>query len=152
MARIYICIFSELTELELRSYEGVCTMSHGTKVNITSGDGILLINKDRQYVFGATRATSSAYKPTTDLSQNVYSNHKYNKWEVTIRPIVYFTNPILYEELRELIGASVKYKTNIYKGFLNSFQEAFVSLGKDIPAPDSSEILKKLNFIIKLHV
>ena len=150
MTKIYISIFSNLTESELRNHMGGFTLSHSTKVNISDGDGILLVNKDRKYVFGVARATSSAYIPT--VPQNIYSETKYNKWEIDIEPVVYFANIISYEDLRELIGASPNYKTNIYKGFLNGFQEAFVSLGANEPAPDSAEILRKLDTIVRMHV
>ena len=146
MTKTYISIFSNLTEQELRNHMEGFTLSHSTNVNISDGDGILLVNKDRKYVFGVTRATSSAYIPT--VAQNIYSDTKYNKWEIDVEPVVYFANPISYEDLRELIGASPNYKTNIYKGF----QEAFVSLGANEPAPDSAEILRKLDTIVKMHV
>jgi hypothetical protein len=119
-------------------------------VNISDGDGILLVNKDRKYVFGVARATSSAYIPT--VAQNIYSETKYNKWEIDIEPVVYFANPISYKDLRELIGASPNYKTNIYKGFPNAFQEAFVSIRTNEPAPDSADILRRLDTIVKMHV
>ena len=150
MTKNYISIFSNLTEQELRNHMEGFTLSHSTNVNISDGDGILLVNKDRKYVFGVTRATSSAYIPT--VPQNIYSDAKYNKWEIDVEPVVYFANPISYEDLRELIGASSNYKTNIYKGFLNGFQEAFVSLGANGPAPDSADILRRLDTIVKMHV
>ena len=150
MTKTYTNIFSNLTESELRNHMGRFTLSHSTKVNISDGDGILLINKDRRYAFGVARATSSAYIPT--VPQKIYSIPKYNKWEIDIEPVVYFANPISYEDLRELIGASPDYRTNIYKGFLNGFQEAFVSLGANEPAPDSAEILRRLDTIVRMHV
>jgi len=146
MTKNYISIFSNLTEQELRNHMEGFTLSHSTNVNISDGDGILLVNKDRKYVFGVTRATSSAYIPT--VAQNIYSDTKYNKWEIDIEPVVYFANPISYEDLRELIGASPNYKTNI----LNGFQEAFVSIGANGPAPDSADILRRLDTIVKMHV
>jgi hypothetical protein len=146
MTKNYISIFSNLTEQELRNHMEGFTLSHSTNVNISDGDGILLVNKDRKYVFGVTRATSSAYIPT--VAQNIYSDTKYNKWEIDVEPVVYFANPISYEDLRELIGASPNYKTNI----LNGFQEAFVSIGANGPAPDSADILRRLDTIVKMHV
>ena len=149
MAKNYISIFSNTTEQDLRNHQGF-TLSHSTNVNISVGDGIILVNKERRCIFGITRATSSAYIPA--VAQNIYSETKYNKWEVNVEPFVYFANPISYEDLRELIGANANYRTNIYKGFLNGFQEAFVSIGKDIPAPDSAEILRRLDTIVRMHV
>ena len=146
---VFIRIFNNLSEEDLRNHNNHFTLSHFADVNISAGNGIILANSERKYIFGMTRATSRPYIPTEP--QNIFSDTRYNQWELDIEPITYFGNPISYEDFCELIGGNPDYRTNIYKGFVNEFAKAFVADGIGRIAPDSAKILKRLDIIMQIQ-
>jgi hypothetical protein len=128
---VFISFFDNTTEAELRArveLNVTMTLGHRTRIKkIDEGDLILLVNKDTKEAFGVTRAMGKCVEPHPFDAAMVYSQSEYNKWEVLIHPIVFFKTRLSQDTVCKMIGGKSTYKTNIYKNFINGFQEAFVN-------------------------
>jgi hypothetical protein len=128
---VFISFFSNTTESELRArveLNVTMTLGHRTRIKkIVDGDLILLVNKDTKEAFGVTRAMGKCVEPHPFDAAMVYSHSDYNKWEIVVQSIVFFKKRLSQDTVCKLIGGKSSYKTNIYKNFINGFQEAFVN-------------------------
>jgi hypothetical protein len=127
---VFISFFDNTTEAELRTrieLNVTMTLGHRNRIKkIEKGDLILLVNKDTKEAFGVTRAMGKCVEPHPFDAAMVYSQSKYNKWEVLVQPIIFFKKRLSQDTVCKLIGGKSSYRTNIYRNFQNGFQEAFV--------------------------
>jgi hypothetical protein len=131
MSTVYITFFTDKTEAEARirfaAENFVC--SHRIRSSVKPNDIVLMINHESGYVVGVARAASGCMDATLpELYGYTGVDAKYNKYTILIKDLVLLKRRVSQRDLRSALDVDdeCKSRTNIYKGFPNSWQPAFI--------------------------
>lgn len=146
MPTTFVTYFTDKTEAEARvSFAtGNLFCGHRCRTKVQPNDLVLMVNHESGYVVGVARAASTCLDRRTVLNSanqresqmpevgaTVYSGEdaKYNRYAILIKDLRLLPSfHITQLALRRIVGVDDedKSKTNIYKGFPNSWQPAFI--------------------------
>jgi hypothetical protein len=134
MPTVYVTFFSDKTEAEARARfaTGNRFCGHRCRTKVQPDDLILMVNnkaKGQGRIVGVARAATSCLPASLqeELGGYLGDDAKYNKFAILIKDLILLDRPYLQRDLREAIGIDEEEsKTNIYKGFPNSWQPAFI--------------------------
>ena len=113
----WISVFTNETELEWRravSNGILCFGREKCNKKICTGDNMLLYNKDKKIIFGCAKISGKCYKPLLIDAHNIYSNHKFNNYEIPASKVSLFPRPLTYNEFSEILHIPQGVKTNLF--------------------------------------
>lgn len=127
---VYVTYFSDKTEAEARIRFAADNLycGHRCRTAIQPNDLILMVNHVSGYVVGVARAATTCLDSSfTELGYTA-EDAKYNKYAILVKDLVLLKHRITLRALRSALGVDDedKSRTNIYKGFPNSWQPAFI--------------------------
>lgn len=142
MSTVFITFFTDKTEAEarVRFAAGNFVCSHRIRSSVKPNDLVLMVNHESGYIVGVARAASGCLavvnsaqqseRQMPELAPYVYTgaDAKYNKYTILIKDLVLFRRRVSQRDLRDALDVDdeCKSRTNIYKGFPNSWQPAFI--------------------------
>lgn len=130
MSTVFVTLFNDKTETEARirfaTNNLVC--GHRCRTSVKPDDLILMINFKSHRVVGVARAASACLDTTITVVPYTLEDTKYNRYAILIKDLVLFDHTVSLATLRHSLGVDEKDKspTNIFKGFPNSWQPAFI--------------------------
>ena len=139
---IYVTFFTDKTEAEarVRFAAGNLFCGHRCRTKVQPNDLVLMVNHESGYVAGVARAASTCLDARLpEVCAKVYTgpDDKYNNYAILIKDLVLLPHKrITQRRLRDIVGVEDedKSRTNIYKGFPNSWQPAFIQNEAAAPA------------------
>lgn len=113
----WISPFTYKTELEWRRAVSNGTLCFGREKHnkqIRAGDNMLLYNADTNEIFGCAKISGKCHKPLLIDARNIYSNHKFNNFEIPASEVSLFSRPLTYNEFSEILQIPQGVKTNLF--------------------------------------
>lgn len=130
----FVTYFTDKTEAEARVRFATDNLfcGHRCRTAVQPNDLILMVNHESGYVVGVARAASTCLDARLpEVCAKVYSGEdaKYNRYAILIKDLELLPGRrVSQRDLRRIVGVDDedKSRTNIYKGFPNSWQPAFI--------------------------
>ena len=143
-AKTYVTFFTDKTEAEarVRWAAGNFICGHRCRTAIKPNDLILMVNHQSGYVVAVARAASGCVETTLpELHSYTAEDAKYNRYTILVKDLVILKRRVSQRDLRTALGVDDedKSRTNIYKGFPNSWQPAFIQ------SDAADRVLSRLN-------
>ena len=142
-AKTYVSFFTDKTEAEarVRWAAGNFTCGHRCRTAIQPNDLILMVNHQSGHVVAVARAASGCMDRAITDAAYTAEDAKYNKYAILVKELTILKRRFTQRDLRTALGVDDedKSRTNIYKGFPNSWQPAFIQ------SEDAPRVLSRLN-------
>ena len=141
--KTYVSFFTDKTEAEarVRFAAGDFTCGHRCRTAIQPNDLVLMVNHQSGYVVAVARAASGCLDRAITDAVYTAEDAKYNKYAIMVKDLVLLKRRVSQRDLRTALGVDDedKSRTNIYKGFPNSWQPAFIQ------SDAADRVLNRLN-------
>ena len=146
----FVSLFDDTSEREfiISIQSNVKCLGSDKKRNMINYDSkFVLINKKSNKVFAVARSSGSCIKPLLTESRHVYSNNKYNTYEIPLRDVFIFKKPLDISTLKSMLTIPANNISNniSHLGHLN-FTRVFIKDEREI------EILKILDAWILTYI
>jgi hypothetical protein len=102
---IAISYFNNETETDFKKSleKGINILGNNKKIKmITNGTQLLLVNKQTNSVIGVAISCGECITPHLMDQRNVYNDNKYNKYEIPLKRIFMFKNPLPIKALIDM--------------------------------------------------
>ena len=112
----WISVFTNETELEwcrAVSNGTLCFSREKHNKQIRAGDNMLLYNTDKKIIFGCAKISGKCCKTLLIDAYNIYSNPKFNNFEIPASKVSLFSRPLTYNEFSEILQIPQGVKTNL---------------------------------------
>ena len=94
--------------------DGVKQLSSAVKnKQLIEDECIIMINTERKKIFAVGKANNKPIEVTLFENRSVYRKNKYNKFEVTLKYVHLFKEPIDYKTVKTYIGIDLGVKSSI---------------------------------------
>ena len=159
-AKTYVSFFTDKTEAEarVRWAAGNFLCGHRCRTAVQPNDLVLMVNHQSGYVVAVGRAASGCMDHAITDAAYTAEDAKYNKYAILVKDLTILKRRVSQRDLRTALGVDDedseeisrskttgtagredKSRTNIYKGFPNSWQQAFIQ------SEDAPRVLSRLN-------
>jgi len=146
---IRISYFTNETEEQFRRSRRKNILHNHNNVNCREGDNVLLVNMETRVVFGAGELEGICEERNL-LEDEVYSEFKYNKYEIPAKSVFLFPKPLKYTDLFEMIGIAPGTWNSISNGQFGAFKPFMIQ--KNITPEAKAEIVRRLTSLVKTYV
>ena len=148
MATIRPTHFTNTTELEYRRSR-LNNLYHRHRVNSREDDLFILCNTDRHEIIGFTRSKGTCVKRNL-LDDQVYSEFKYNKYEIATKAVFMFPKPLKYTDLFLMVGIVPGTLNNILNVGFGTFKP--LTIGATATPEAKAEIVRRLITLAQTYV